>query len=112
MIMLCDNCKCEIDKRTLQQNSAFHLFFELLAQELNDGGFDMKKVIRVDIPWTANTVKNNLWKPLQEALLEKKSTTQLTRAEVSKVYDVLNRVIAERCNGLHVPFPSNDYLLK
>ena len=93
-------------KRTLKQNAALHLYFANLAEELNDAGFDMKKTIRVDIPWSAMTVKEYLWRPLQEAYLLKRSTTELERGkEIDEVYDILNRVIAER-TGIHVPFPN------
>lgn len=39
-------------KRTDRQNRALHLWFTMLADELNAAGYDMKKVIRqnVDIP--------------------------------------------------------------
>lgn len=95
------------DKRTLQQNKALHKYFELLAIELNDAGLDMKKVITVDVPWNALTIKEWIWKPVQEAQLLKKSTTELTTPEVSKVYDTVNRLMAEKF-GVSVPFPSYE----
>ena len=98
-------------RRTLKQNAALHLYFSNLAEELNDAGFDMKKTIRVDIPWSAMTVKEYLWRPLQEAYLLKRSTTELERGkEIDEVYDILNRVIAER-TGIHVPFPNIELML-
>ena len=71
-------------QRTLNQNSALHLFYDLLAECLNDAGFDMKKTLKpeVDIPWTGDLVKTHLWKPIQLSLLGKKSTTELTKEEV------------------------------
>ena len=98
-------------RRTLKQNSALHLYFSNLAEELNDAGFDMKKTIRVDIPWTPYTVKEYLWRPLQEAYLLKRSTTELDKQkEIDEVYDILNRVISER-TGVHVPFPNIEMML-
>lgn len=96
-----------MEQRTLQQNKAIHKYFTLLADALNDSGLDMKKVITVDVPWSADTVKQWLWKPVQKAQLLKESTTELTTAEVDKVYETVNRLMAEKFD-LHVPFPSDE----
>lgn len=106
--MLCEKCSGEAT-RTPKQNSALHLYFTLLADELNAAGLDMRHVIRdeVDIPWSAYTVKNHLWRPIQESQLGKESTTKLTTKEIDLIYDTLNRVIGERV-GIHVPFPSEE----
>lgn len=96
-----------MEKRTSTQNKALHKYFELLAEELNDAGLDLKEVIKVDIPWSSDTVKQWLWKPVQKAQLLKESTTELTTAEVNKVYETINRLMAEKFN-LHVPFPSDE----
>lgn len=95
-------------QRTLTQNSALHLFFTRLADELNNAGWDMKKTLKedVDIPWDDMLVKRYLWKPIQKAMLSKESTTELTKIEVGKVYEVLNRHIGEK-TGVHVPFPND-----
>ena len=95
------------DRRTDRQNRALHLWFTMLAEALNDAGYDMKKVIRanMDIPWTDYNVKEFLWRPVQEAQLGKKSTTQLTTDEIDKVFEVINKAVGER-TGVHVPFPS------
>ena len=98
-----------IDQRTLKQNKALHKYFRLLAETLNDAGLDMRKVMKpgIDIPWTAENVKLNLWKPIQEAMLEKESTTEMDTSDPSKVYDVLNRHLSEKL-GIHVPWPHNE----
>ena len=96
-----------MDKRTLQQNKSLHKYFDLLANELNDEGLDMKKVITVDVPWSAETIKEWIWKPVQKAQLLKESTTEMTTAEVNKVYETVNRLMAEKF-GVSVPFPSDE----
>jgi hypothetical protein len=98
-------------QRTHIQNRALHRFFELLACELNDNGLDMKKVLKpsVDIPWTPASIKAHIWKPIQDAQLVKKSTTELTTDEVSKVYETINRFMGEKF-GVHVGFPSEELL--
>src|SRR6056297_3388663 len=71
-------------QRTKKQNSALHKFFRLLGDTLNAAGLDMRKVLKpeVEIPWTDTTVKTNLWKPIQEAIYETSSTTELSTEEV------------------------------
>lgn len=94
-------------KRTLKQNSSLHLYCELLAEELNMAGLDMREVLKpsVDINWTSESVKEYLWRPIQKAMYQKQSTTELETAEVSRVYEVLNRHLGEKF-GIHTPFPS------
>ena len=96
------------ESRTNTQNSAMHVYFSKLAKVFNDGGLDMKKVLshnEIDIPWNANLVKECLWKRVQIALYDKKSTTKLTTKEVAKIYEVLSRHLSSKL-GVYIPFPS------
>ena len=99
-------------QRTLQQNKALHLYFQLLADALNEAGLDMRKTLKpsIDIPWTATTIKEYLWRPIQLAQLRKKSTTELDTKEIDKVWETLNRHLGERF-GLHEPFPSVEQIM-
>lgn len=96
-------------QRTQQQNRALHKWFELLADELNSAGLDQRKVLKpsISIPWAKQSVKEQLWRPIQKALFEKKSTTELLKQEeIDKIFDVINKHLGERF-GLEVPhFPS------
>lgn len=92
-------------KRTLTQNKALHLYFQLIADRLNDAGLDMKKVLtNVDIPWSQNAVKEYLWRPIQQAQLQKTSTTELTTKDIDPVFETLNRHLAQF--GVTEAFPS------
>lgn len=93
-------------KRTLQQNRAMHLFFRMQADALNDAGLDMKRTLEpgVDIPWTAENVKNHLWRPIQDAMLNKESTTELDTVDPSKIHKVLTRHLSDEF-GIYVPWP-------
>lgn len=95
-----------MEQRTPQQNRALHKYFEMLAEALNDAGLDMRATLKfgTEIPWTAENIKNHLWRPVQEIYLKKKSTTELSTKEVSEVYDILNRHLGEKF-GLSTPFP-------
>lgn len=96
--------------RTDRQNRALHKYCELLAEALNDAGLDMKTVLKpeVDIPWTKESVKNHLWRPIQTIMIDKASTTEMTTADPGEIYLVLDRHIAEKF-GVHVEWPSEDY---
>lgn len=95
--------------RTPTQNKALHKFFELLADSLNDAGWNVQKTLRhdVEIPWNPTLVKELIWRPVQEAMTEKHSTTELDRMEPSQIYEVLNLHLGEKL-GIHVPFPSEE----
>tara|TARA_R110000803_G_scaffold29852_1_gene67804 strand:+ start:96 stop:524 length:429 start_codon:yes stop_codon:yes gene_type:complete len=96
-------------KRTSAQNNALQVYCRLLAEAFCDRGLDMKKVLKeeYDIPWTGDSVREHLWKPLQKAMIQKESTTDANTNEYSKVYDVLNRHFANKY-GFSVPFPSRE----
>jgi hypothetical protein len=93
--------------RTKKQNASIHLFFRLLADELNANNLDMRKVLKpeVQIEWNEKAIKEYLWKPIQEACVAKKSTTELTTSEVNEIYEILNRHIGQKW-GVHVEFPN------
>lgn len=98
-------------QRTLQQNKALHLYFQLVADSLNNAGLDMKTALdpEVDIPWTKQSVKEYLWKPIQQIQLQKGSTTELTTKDIDWIYDTLNRYLAT--HGIHEPFPSIEEII-
>lgn len=102
------------DRRTPKQNDSLHLWLEMVAEELNNAGLDMKAVLKpeVDIPWTKGSAKDYLFRPVMKALTGKESTTELTTSEVSQVVDVINRHLAEKFGGLFIEFPSIEQLEK
>ena len=95
--------------RTSAQNRAAHKYFGLVAEALNDSGMSIQKVLKpgIDVPWTATTVKELLFRTVMKAMFLKDSTTELTTAEVNKVYEVMDRHLSEL--GLDsIPFPSTN----
>lgn len=85
-------------QRTKLQNSALHLYCKLLADALNDAGLDMKKVLtkKPDIPWTKYSVKEYLWRPIQDAMTGKESTVDQNRIDYNKIHKVLDRHLLEK----------------
>jgi len=100
-------------QRTSQQNRSLYLYFELLAETLNDAGLDMKKVLKpsIDIRWTKENIKNYLWKPIQNSMYGTKSTTELTTKDIDAIYDVLNRHLGQKLHVESIPFPNIEALM-
>lgn len=102
-----------MEKRTLKQNKALHLFFRKLADELNSKGYDMRIVLKPSykIRWDEKSVKENLWKPLQEAMYKIDSTTQLERKDLTRVHEELMEILQsnpELSEMDYVDFPSEQ----
>jgi len=100
------------EPRTAQQNKALHVWYRLVADELNGAGYDLRKVLSagkegIDIEWTERMVKDILWRETQRVMFGKGSTTELSkRAEIDRVVETLNRFLAEKLGIEGVPFPS------
>lgn len=97
-------------QRTLTQNRALHLFCGWLAEALNDAGYDMRATLRndVEVPWTQASVKEYLWRPIQEALTDKRSTTEITTVEPTEIHAVLARHLGERLGVTCPEWPKRD----
>ncbi len=83
----------------------------MLADTLNDAGLDARVFLKpsVRIDWTPKLIKAHIWKPIQEAMYEKKSTTELDTKQVSRIYENINRALSEKYPEMpHVPFPSSE----
>lgn len=96
------------EQRTLKQNKAMHLWFSQVSDFLNDAGMDMRACLKpdVEIPWTPESVKNHLWRPIQEIMLDKESTTECSTTDPSAICMVITRHFAEK-HGMTLPeFPS------
>ena len=96
--------------RTAKQNRAIHKYLTMLADDLNAGGWSVQQVLAQAVAreWTQEGAKENLWKPIQHALYDTDSTTQLETVQVSEVYEILNRHTSELF-GVGMPFPSIDH---
>lgn len=98
-----------VNKRTLTQNASLHKYCSMLADELNDAGYDFREFLKegIPVPFTPAIVKDHLWRPIQRAVLGVESTTQAKRLEYGQVYDVLNSYLINEKN-IFVQWPSKD----
>ena len=109
--MKCNHCGHETGQRTLPQNNSLHLGFSQIAQTLNDSGLDMKKVVKpeIDIPWTTQSVKDYLFRPIMKALTSKESTTELNKhEEINLAWETMMRFLMEKHHIEYVEFPHWD----
>lgn len=97
-------------QRTLPQNSALHLFCTQLADTLNDMGLDQRKVLKpsINIPWTKESVKKQIWSPIQEAMYGTNSTTFLHKqGQIETIHKVIMRELGEKHEVEFIPFPTS-----
>ena len=84
--------------RTPLQNKSLHKYFDLLSNALNDSGQDMRMVLKpeIEIPWTKDSIKELMFKPIAKAMFNVDSTTELDTKQISEVYEVMNRHTQEK----------------
>lgn len=104
------------DVRSDAQNRARWLFCDQMAHLLNDSGLDMRAFISegIDMPWSKDTFMSFVWKPTFKMLTGKTTTRKETTQDINRIYDVINRAVTERSNGMikTPPFPSVDSLME
>jgi hypothetical protein len=102
--------KRKAKQRTLTQNAALHLFLTRLAEVLNDAGFDMRRTLKHDaeIPWNPVSAKEFLWKPIQKALTQKDSTTEITTVEPTMIHETLCRHLGAKLGVICPEWPKRD----
>lgn len=94
--------------RTLQQNKALHKWFELMADDLAGAGYSVQEVCTLPIAWTKENFKENIFKPVMNAMYPgKTSTKELTTIELTAVYEQVNQIVSEKW-GVGHQFP--DYI--
>ena len=94
-------------QRSPLQNNALQVYCRELAKALNDAGHEREvntPIGKCQLPWNADSVKENIWRPVQKAMTGEHSTTQPERQQYVEIYDVINRHMAET-KGIHVPWP-------
>lgn len=96
--------------RTTQQNKSLHKFCEDVAKELNNKGINVQLFLKhaVDLDWSKDSVKELIWKPIQKALVNKSSTTELDKVnDIDLIWEHINRHLSIEF-GISVDWPHND----
>ena len=97
-------------KRSSQQNKSLHVLFQNISFELNRLGMEFTyngiKGIEIQTTYTPEIVKEFIWKPLQNVMLKKDSTTKLTTQDIDAIFLILGRWFSE--HGVVIDFPSAE----
>lgn len=96
--------------RTLQQNKSLHKFCDEVAKELNSQGITIQLFLKhaVDLDWNKDSVKELIWKPIQKALVNKGSTTELDKVnDIDLIWEHINRHLSITF-GISVDWPHKD----
>ena len=95
---------------TDNQRKAAWLYMTQKSEQLNDVGKDMRVILKpsYSIPWTKENFHDHVWIPIQKAMYGTDSMTTLTKEQVSKIFEVIERELNEKHGLDHVPFPNNE----
>tara|TARA_R110002167_G_scaffold106599_6_gene273236 strand:+ start:1822 stop:2235 length:414 start_codon:yes stop_codon:yes gene_type:complete len=101
------------ETRSQLQNRSLHLYFTLIAYQLNDIGlefnYDGLNGQEFSLRYTPDLVKNFIWRPIQVALFDIKSTTKINTIQINEVIDVICKFFGDK--GIVIEFPSIESLL-
>ena len=102
----------EIERLTRQQQKALYLWLSLVADELRNRGLDMRKALIAPIIPTKESVLEMIWRPIMQAYVGKKSTTQLLKQkEIDEIVDIIKVMFMDMKSDVVVPnFPSEEEL--
>ena len=102
-------------QRSRAQNNALHLWLGRLCKVLNEAGLDMVTALDklstrgVHIPWTVESAKNHLWRPVQRKMFEQESTTKPNTKQYVEIYKVLDEALQSKFGAdAHVEWPTSD----
>ena len=99
--------------RSGSQNSALHLFFTIICEQLNEIGLEFHyfgvKGQELTCRYTPHVVKEFFWRPTQIALFDIKSTTKINTAHINEITDVVVKFFGEK--GVIIDFPSVEGLM-
>lgn len=95
------------NKYSNKQRGALHVWCKLMAEALNDAGMYRKKYLfgrqePVDVDWSDIFVKEDIYKPMLEALTGKSSTEDQTTVDPDQVVMHINRYFSE-AHGVTCP---------
>ncbi len=91
----------ETKPKTGKQRSALHVWFEMLAEVLNDAGLGKHVVLKaleklgIDVPWSKDSVKEDLYRPIMQAMTTKESTEHMNTKQPSEICKVLGTRLSE-----------------
>lgn len=97
------------DTRSLQQNKRLHQWCRELANEFNDRGLYLQKVLKPtwDVLWTEELVKDNIVRPIAETIAKTNHTSQLSKREIQQVIDTIDKNLLTKFD-IDMPFSDEE----
>jgi len=99
-----------VGSRTPTQNNCIHEYCDRIAAALNNAG--LERVITspvlsepLNVPWSKETVKSDIWHRVQTAMTGIESSRDLSTTQVSDIYDTIHRHLAQTF-GLQIEWPT------
>jgi len=103
--------KLNYPKSTNLQKACLHIWFRQIAKALNDSGMTIRQAIkankiRLDVPWTEETVKMLFCERsyLPSMYPKVNSLKELNTEQITKLYEAMNHGIGQEF-GISLPFP-------
>ena len=98
------------EQRTSQQQKSLELWCRLLSKDLNSAGLDQRKVLKpsIAIPWSQESVKAQLFKPILKAMTSLESTADAETGDYNKVYEVLCRHLSSKLGVTAPAWPDRN----
>ncbi len=87
---------------TPTQRASLHRWFEMLAEVMNDAGFDQTVFFKekakpgMQCPWTKTSIKETFYKPTLEAMTGKQSTESMNTVEPSEICTIIGATLSQR----------------
>jgi len=110
IILSCTNKK----KYSKKQRGALHVWLQMIAELFNESGIEYASRVRFNgevmkISWTMHHVKDDVYKPLLEAITKKTSTEDQDSVDPSIIAMELTRIFGEKY-GIPLPaWPNRQY---
>lgn len=96
----------KIDQKTIQQQKAYFLFQEFIANEMNSQSIPLGYLVSEIRPKPTKEALHLIFKSIVDSMYQKQSTTQLTKEEMQNCLDVYMDALA--CIWIELDFPSRD----
>ena len=98
--------------RSTKQNSALHLLYSIMTNQLNEMGLTYKhyglKGNIIETRYTTHIVKEFFWRPIQMSLFDIQSTTKINTEQINQIVDVISKFFGDK--GVVIEFPSKETL--
>ena len=96
-----------LDSRTIQQNKAQWLWLTMIANTLNRKNVPITQLLKADVHWTGEKVKNMFFDPVIQALYGVTTSTKLHKSDYDQIIDVMTKAFGQRGISLP-PFPTKE----